>query len=104
MSLLKCPNCKKKISYWKVYKNINVKKRKYTCKKCHTKLKIKCKTKTFLQRLLWTFLWLGFPAWIIILVVGGVLNPFVAMAIVIAFHFVWLHYIITRYKYKVLKK
>ena len=103
MSLLKCPNCKKKISYWKVYKNINLKKRKSTCKKCHAKLKVKWKARTFTQRLLWCFVWLGFPAVLILLVAAWYLNAFVAMWAVIVFHFLGLHYIIKNYKYKIKK-
>ena len=104
MSLQKCPNCKKHFSYWKVYKHINLKKPKMTCKKCHSKLKLKWKTKTFSQRLLSGFAWMGLPLFLVILVAMGHLNAFVAMGLVVLFHFAGIHYIIKKYKFHVVKK
>lgn len=108
MSLQKCPNCKKKISFWKVYKKIN-KKRFYSnhllkCNKCEAKLGIKLKKKSFTERLLKAFAWMSLPILLIISVALGNLNAFVAMGIVIAFHLVAMAYIIKNYNYNNIKK
>jgi NAD-dependent SIR2 family protein deacetylase len=83
MSLQKCPNCKKKIGFWRVYKKIN-KKRFYAnhllkCHKCDAKLAIKLKKKTFTESLLKAFGWMSLPILLIISVALGNLNAFVAM-------------------------
>jgi fatty-acid desaturase len=108
MSLQKCPNCNKKIGFWKVYKKIN-KKRFYSnhllkCHHCSAKLGIKLKKKSFTERLLKAFAWMSLPILLIISVALGNLNAFVAMGIVIVFHFVAMGYIITHYKYNNVKK
>lgn len=107
MSLQKCPNCKKKINYWRVYKKINqnkfYKNHLLKCHKCDAKLGIKLKKKTFWERLLKGFAWMWLPILLIICVALGSLNAFVAMGIVIVFHFVAMTYIIKTYKYNHVK-
>jgi NAD-dependent SIR2 family protein deacetylase len=108
MSLQKCPNCKKKIGFWRVYKKIN-KKRFYSdhllkCHKCNAKLGIKLKKKTFTESLVKAFAWMSLPILLIISVALGNLNAFVAMAIVIVFHLLAMAYIIKHYKYNHVKK
>ena len=108
MSLQKCPNCKKKIDFWKVYKKIN-QKRFYSdhlikCHKCHAKLWIKLKKKTFTESLVKAFAWMSLPILLIISVALGNLNAFVAMWIVIIFHLCAMAYIIKTYKYNKIKK
>jgi CXXC-20-CXXC protein len=108
MSLQKCPNCKKKISFWKVYKKIN-KKRFYSnhllkCNKCEAKLGIRLKKKSFIERLLKAFAWMLLPILLIISVALGNLNAFVAMGIVIIFHLIAMAYIIRTYKYNKITK
>jgi CXXC-20-CXXC protein len=107
MSLQKCPNCKKKISFWKVYKKIN-KKRFYSnhllkCNKCDGKLSINLKNKSFIERLLKAFAWMLLPILLIIIVALGLLNAFVAMVIVIIFHLIAMVYIIKNYNYNSIK-
>lgn len=108
MSLQKCPNCNKKIGFWKVYKKIN-QKRFYSdhlikCHKCHAKLGITLKKKTFTESLFKAFAWMSLPILLIITVALGNLNAFVAMWIVVVFHLLSMAYIIRTYKYNNIKK
>jgi TRAP-type C4-dicarboxylate transport system permease large subunit len=108
MSLQKCPKCKKKIKFWKVYKKIN-KKRFYsdhllTCHKCKAKLGIKLKQSSFWKSLLKAFAWMLLPILLIVSVALGNLNAFVAMWIVVVFHLLAMAYIIKTYKYNKVKK
>ena len=108
MRLQKCPNCKKEIGFWRVYKKIN-KKRFYSdhllkCHKCHAKLGIKLKKKTFTESLFKAFAWMSLPILLIITVALGKLNAFIAMGIVIVFHLLAMWYIIKKYTYNNVKK
>ena len=108
MSLQKCPKCKKKIKFWRVYNKIN-KKRFYadhllTCHKCKAKLSIKLKQTSFIKNLLKAFWWMLLPILLIISVALGNLNVFIAMWIVVVFHLVAMAYIIKTYKYTIVKK
>lgn len=83
MSLQKCPNCKKKINYWRVYKKINqnkfYKNHLLKCHKCDAKLGLKLKKKSFIERVLYGLAWMALPILLIISVALGNLNVFLAM-------------------------
>lgn len=108
VSLQKCPNCKKHISWGKVYKKIN-KKRFYgnhllKCPKCKYKLGIKLKKKSILESMWKALLWMAFPILLIGLVALGNFSVLYAIILVILYHFMAMAYIISTYKYDSVKK
>lgn len=108
MSLQKCPNCKKGIPWWKIYKNINKKKfygnHLLKCSKCKYKLGIKLKKKSILKSIWEALLWMAFPIIMIVSVAIVNFNFLYAIVLVTIYHFIAMDYVIKTYKYDSVKK
>jgi len=112
MSHKKC----KHVSFWEIYKIINFnrflckkKEREFKCSTCHKKCKIEWRgykriKNNPVRRLTIYLLWL-MPAFIILaLVTNRYLNAFVAILIIIAYHFLAMIYIANSKKLKITEK
>ena len=106
----------KHISFWEIYKIINFhsflckkKDREFKCSLCHKKCIIKWKgykslKNNFIRRLTIYLLWL-MPAFIILaLVTNWYLNAFLAILVIIAYHFSAMIFIINSKKLKIIEK
>ena len=108
MSLQICPNCKKHIQWWKIYKKLN-EKRIYShhiidCQKCGYKLWTKKKNKDLWATIYTTLLWMLLPIILITFVATNKLNFLIAILIVIVYHFAIMTYYISNSKYKYVRK
>lgn len=104
MSLQICPYCKKENSYWRVYKNINLKhyskEMSIKCEFCHEKMRLKIKEKNSCEKVKSWFFWMFLPLILILLVAIHKLNFIIAILAVIIYHFIAMYYLIKNLHYK----
>jgi hypothetical protein len=104
MSLQNCPVCKKQNSYWRIYKEINLKHfskwMSVKCDYCKEKMKIKIKDKSPIEMMKSWFLWMAFPILLILFVAFEIMDYKVAIFHVIVYHFLAMYIIIKTFDYK----
>lgn len=104
MSLQICPNCKKENSYWRIYKEINVKHlskwMSINCKFCNYEMKIDIKERSLLRNIFNWLLWITPSIIITFLAFVWKISFWLAILLVIIFHFVSMYFIIKNMNYK----